>query len=235
MAQRGAFIVFEGCDRAGKTTQCKKLVDALNRKNVPTEFMNFPDRSTAIGQIINDYLQKKIHLPDKAVHLLFSANRWELEPKLREKLESGISLVVDRYSYSGVAFSAAKKGMDLQWCWNPEIGLLEPDAVFLLNLSEEAAAMRGGFGQERYENLDFQKQVKENFMAMKSSSWKLIDADKSLEDLHLEIMELFNKVYTTSHGTPFKRFASISRNNYFSLSKEKNIVNEKENAPIDKQ
>lgn len=41
---RGALIVFEGCDRSGKTTQCKKLVDALNSENIPASFMNFPGK-----------------------------------------------------------------------------------------------------------------------------------------------------------------------------------------------
>jgi dTMP kinase len=41
-SQRGAFIVFEGCDRAGKSTQCKKLVQALRQKNIEAEYMSFP-------------------------------------------------------------------------------------------------------------------------------------------------------------------------------------------------
>jgi dTMP kinase len=42
-------------------------------------FYIFTDRTTAIGQLINDYLVKNIDLTDNAVHLLFSANRWEME------------------------------------------------------------------------------------------------------------------------------------------------------------
>ena len=48
---RGAFIVLEGVDRCGKSTQARRLVDALD-----AEFMCFPDRTTAIGQMINAYL-----------------------------------------------------------------------------------------------------------------------------------------------------------------------------------
>ncbi|KAE8750365.1 hypothetical protein FOCC_FOCC002924 [Frankliniella occidentalis] len=204
MGRRGALIVFEGCDRAGKTTQCKMLVDALNKRNIRAEYMNFPDRSTAIGKIISDYLTKKIELPDKAVHLLFSANRWELEPIIRNKLASGVSLIVDRYSYSGVAFSAAKKGMDLKWCWNPEIGLPEPDAVLLLNLKEEVSSKRGGFGQERYEVSDFQRKVKSNYISLKTPLWQFIDADKTVEDLHQEILSTFNTIYKNSNGKPIQ-------------------------------
>lgn len=44
MAARGAFIVLEGCDRAGKTTQAKKLVDALNQLGRATKLLKFPGK-----------------------------------------------------------------------------------------------------------------------------------------------------------------------------------------------
>ena len=44
---------------------------------VPAELWNFPDRSTAIGQMINAYLASDSELDDASIHLLFSANRWE--------------------------------------------------------------------------------------------------------------------------------------------------------------
>lgn len=40
--KRGALIVFEGCDKAGKTTQCRKLVDKLRELGVTAQFMQFP-------------------------------------------------------------------------------------------------------------------------------------------------------------------------------------------------
>jgi thymidylate kinase len=41
---RGALIVFEGCDRAGKSTQCRKLVHILNERNIKAEYMGFPGK-----------------------------------------------------------------------------------------------------------------------------------------------------------------------------------------------
>jgi len=78
--------------------------------------------------------------------------------ELLRKLRAGTTLVVDRYAYSGVAFTAAKglPGLDRQWCMAPDVGLPAPDAVFFLDLSVEAAAARGGYGEERYEKADFQ-------------------------------------------------------------------------------
>ncbi|KAI0217690.1 Thymidylate kinase, partial [Lamellibrachia satsuma] len=131
------------------------------------------DRETAIGNIINQYLKKKYKLEDHAIHLLFTANTWESVPKMKELLQNGTTLVVDRYAYSGVAYSAAKQGIDMSWCRQTEIGLPKPDAVMFLQLSPEAASKRDGFGEERYEQKEFQDKVAQNYNKLKDESWKV--------------------------------------------------------------
>lgn len=74
---RGALIVLEGLDRSGKTSQCSRLVSHLEGKGISVEAWRFPDRKTDIGTMISSYLANKSQLDDQAVHLLFSANRWE--------------------------------------------------------------------------------------------------------------------------------------------------------------
>ena len=87
--ERGALIVFEGCDRSGKTTQVTTLVERLNKEGKPARMMRFPDRTTGIGSILNSYLTCAKELDDHAVHLLFSANRWELEQEIVSTLKAG--------------------------------------------------------------------------------------------------------------------------------------------------
>lgn len=189
--KRGALIVLEGVDKAGKTTQCKKLVQALQQSGSPAEMMRFPDRSTTIGQLISAYLEKKSELEDHTVHLLFSANRWELVPLMKKKLDQGTTLVVDRYAFSGVAFTSAKPGFSLDWCKNPDVGLPKPDLVMFLQLSPADAALRGQFGEERYETSAFQKTVQQKFehlMKDPSVNWQVIDASQSVEDVHKDII-----------------------------------------------
>ncbi|KAG2171590.1 hypothetical protein INT43_008316 [Umbelopsis isabellina] len=176
MAKRGALIVVEGCDRSGKSTQCAKLVEYLAANNMKAQLLKFPGkclthRTTSTGQMINSYLTNAAELNDQAVHLLFSANRWEAMDNMRALLLSGTTLVVDRYAYSGVAFTAAK-GLDISWCRNPDIGLLTPDLVLFLDLPIESAERRGGFGEERYEKRDMQIKVRELFLQMQDPLWK---------------------------------------------------------------
>merc|ERR1719483_1507871 len=151
------------CDRSGKTTQVQRIVDSLIKEGTPAKMMRFPDRTTAIGSIINSYLTCTKELDDHAVHLLFSANRWELEKEIQNTIDSGITLIIDRYAFSGVAFSAAKPGLSLNWCKKPDVGLPKPDLVCFLDVSESVAQQRADFGGERYELTEFQRRVRDNY------------------------------------------------------------------------
>ena len=147
---RGLFIVFEGLDRAGKSTQVNMLESFLKNMGKNTELMKFPDRSTLCGKIINDLLQDRtLNLEDEAFHTLFCTNRWEKKLDIIDKLKKGSNLVVDRYAYSGVAYSTAK-GLDISWTKNGDVGLPRPDIVFYMDLDPEIAAQRAGYGEERY-------------------------------------------------------------------------------------
>ena len=112
---RGALIVFEGLDRSGKTTQCSLLTQRLNSElGLKTVSLKYPNRDTPIGKLINDYLLKKVSFDDRCIHLMFSANRWEQNRVVKQYLDDGITCIVDRYAYSGVAYSAIKPGKFLK-------------------------------------------------------------------------------------------------------------------------
>eukprot|EP01084_Bolivina_argentea_P001867 3457_1 len=167
MRPRGAFIVLEGIDRCGKSSQCKKLLNYLTTNNISSKFYRFPNRESLTGKIINDYLTNKIKvLDDRCIHLLFAANRHESKTEIINDLNNGINIICDRYSYSGIAYSSAKNivnKMSIKWCTSSEYGLPKPDCVIFLNLSVNDAQKRGNYGDERYEKIEFQKNVKYAF------------------------------------------------------------------------
>jgi thymidylate kinase len=183
---RGAFIVLEGVDRCGKTTQSKLLLQRLVAAGLAAQAMRFPNRETATGRIINEYLTMPSSSPsssssssssddassekrttttrpldDCAIHLLFSANRWEASRDILETLANGTTIVCDRYAHSGVAFTSSKvvqeegdtnqqqqqqqQQLSLEWCRAPDRGLPAPDAVIYLQLSADQAEERGGY------------------------------------------------------------------------------------------
>ncbi|THX86881.1 thymidylate kinase [Aureobasidium pullulans] len=186
---RGKLIVFEGLDRSGKSTQCERLVSYLTEKGVPVEHRRFPDRTTPIGQMINNYLQGQTEQEDHVIHLLFSANRWEAVPSIEADINAGITVIIDRYYYSGCVYSAAKNNpsLSLSWSRHPEEGLPRPDLCLFLDISAEDAAKRGGWGEERYEKQELQDRVRQLFADMRAtddgSDFVTINAGQSLEEV----------------------------------------------------
>lgn len=193
--KRGALIIFEGLDRIGKTTQSKLLFEYLSQEcALPCERLAFPDRSTQIGSLINAYLQRQLEFNDQTIHLLFSANRWECMDSMRAKLLQGQTLIVDRYAYSGVAFSQAK-GLDKAWCQSCDVGLIKPDLVLYFHRGQRSECL-SHTGDERYETKQFQEKVEAQFEQFRSSShqWKDINVIneqnsnmREKESIHAEV------------------------------------------------
>ncbi|KAF5400022.1 Deoxythymidylate kinase (Thymidylate kinase) [Paragonimus heterotremus] len=181
----GIFVAIEGADRTGKSTQSSLLADALSKlTGKKTLLLKFPDRDTALGHHLNDYLLGDHNIDSHALHLLFTANRWEKQDELRNALSSGISVVADRYSYSGIAYTSAKSPPtpSWQWCCDMEKGLVEPDLVICLTPERfDHLKERNGYGTERYETDDFQQRVLENYIRLskdaKYADYSELDAE----------------------------------------------------------
>lgn len=216
---RGAFIVFEGLDRSGKTTQSTRLAAWLRTvpgPNTPkspraVEHLRFPDRSTAIGASLGAYLGGAIEQDDRAVHLLFSANRWERAAELERLLAAGTTCVVDRYYYSGCVYSAAKgvAGMDLEWCRGPEVGLPRPDVCLFFDLAPEEVLRRGGFGEERYERREMQARVRGLYEEMRGhgdegEDMVIVDAGRSMEEVEAQVQGIVEGVLRRLEERPYE-------------------------------
>jgi len=206
-ARRGLFIVFEGLDRSGKTSQSTRLADEMVKLGGKTKKMNFPDRQNCTGTIVNEYLKSSRDLSDECIHLLFSANRWEAREGIIKDLNDGMSIVCDRYCYSGVSYSTAK-GLSAKWCTAPDVGLPEPDVVVYLRINSEIAEQRGGYGEERYEKKAFQEKVGAQFENFCSSdkNWLIVDGAKTPDEVAKDIRDGLAKrglwLNTHHHGHP---------------------------------
>ena len=200
---RGLFVVFEGCDKCGKSTQMElthKYYSEFYKDyhghspSFRPELANpvkmvFPNRTTETGKVIDKYLTSDDEHPtyhDRAIHLLFSSNRWEQANTIHQQLLDRKLILCDRYAYSGVAYSAAK-GYDIEWCKQPDSGLPNPDLIFYLYLEPEDMKRRmeeDNEPKERGEQLEFQTLVEKKFRLLmkerdtethKGSQWIWID------------------------------------------------------------
>jgi thymidylate kinase len=169
------FIVFEGLDRVGKTTQVKLLAEKIPSSVVIT----FPNREGIIGKILDSYLKNKISLTTEAAHLLFSADRWEKKEFILNNITNGGVLIADRYIYSGLAYSIAN-GLSYDWCMKSDEGLPKPDIVVFIQKETTKSY------SEKYENVLFQEKVKTAYNKIMEESWLIFDY-KDIEELHSEI------------------------------------------------
>jgi len=180
---RGLLIALEGGDRCGKSTHAARLREHLTRNGEGCELLKFPDRTTPTGQVLDLFLWREVELPDRAAHLLFSANRWEAEDRIRALLHAGTHVVLDRYVDSGVAYSVAR-GVDPAWASCSDVGLPLPDLVLELTLPEENRAERPRFGDERYETSLLQSAATRAFVSRRrDDGWVVVDASGTEEEV----------------------------------------------------
>lgn len=87
---------------------------------------------------------------------------------IQQSLAAGVTIIADRYYHSGIVYSAAKQNpsLSLSWAKAPEVGLPRPDIVLFLDLEEEIARKRGGWGGEIYEKGEMQRRVRELFWGL---------------------------------------------------------------------
>lgn len=193
------FIVYEGCDGAGKSTQISLLSDYLLTRGKIVHNLVFPDRSTITGKIINEYLSKNKEVGNKidtdTLHMLFSANRYEkkefIQKILKEKPNEYI--IGDRYIYSGIAYSHAT-GCDYDFCKSIDKFLPKPDMLIYLDLNPSISLKRGEKGNEIYENTEFQNKVYKNYQRICLDSEVIGDTQLVFINANTSIDNVFENI-----------------------------------------
>lgn len=92
-------------------------------------------------------------------------------------------------------YSAAKNNPDLSLSWarDPDVGLPRPDVVVFLDLDEESAEKRGGYGEEKYEKKEMQKEVKRLFGVVRErqeESLAVVDAGASVDKVAEQVLKI---------------------------------------------
>uniref|UniRef100_A0A183D4B5 Thymidylate_kin domain-containing protein n=1 Tax=Gongylonema pulchrum TaxID=637853 RepID=A0A183D4B5_9BILA len=161
-----------------------------------------------LGRFIDRYLKKEVEMDPREAHLVFAANRQGLMSTMKEKLRSGTHLIVDRYAYSGIAYTLAKgdDSITMNWAKLADFGELKPDCVVFLDLPQEKAQRRSGFGDERFETDDFQEKVygvMKTLAADDKELWKVVDASPSVDEVAECIWKLIEPLLESASRKPF--------------------------------
>jgi len=187
-------VVFEGGDQAGKKTQSALLEKRLKLAKIKTKLFSFPDYTTPIGKEISRYLHGKRKFPPQVIHCLLAANRWEKIDEIRKSQEKNSVIIMNRYRESNLVYGLVN-GLKLDWLESLDHGLPKSDLVIILDVSQTESFSRKRSNRDRFErNKDFSNKISTTYrkMAVKKK-WKIVDATKSKQDVHEDIMKIFGK------------------------------------------
>ena len=142
------FIVLEGLDGAGKSTQIRMLRQLFADRGVESEYVHFPRFDSPVyGQLLARFLRGEFggvqEVDPYLVALIFAGDRADAAPQIRQWLAEGKAVVLDRYVYSNVGFQCAKlpageeRDRLADWIVNLEFGhnaLPRPDLSLFLDV-----------------------------------------------------------------------------------------------------
>lgn len=185
------FIVLEGLDGAGKSTQITKLREMFRAKGVESEYLHFPRFDAPIyGELIARFLRGDLGSVESVnpylVALLYAGDRADAAATIRRWIEEGKVVIVDRYVYSNIGYQCAKiaKGEERnklrEWILHTEFeefGIPKPDLSLFLDVpfafterkltevreGEDREYLQGG--KDIHEaSLDLQRRVREVYL-----------------------------------------------------------------------
>jgi len=188
MLPKGKIIVFEGIDKAGKTTQAKLLEKKLGSKCVR---IDFPDYSTPIGKEIKQFLDGKRDYPDEVKMILLSANKWEKKIQIEKIMAKGTTIIMNRYYQSNLVYGISK-GLKLDWLLSLDKGMPEADLVIVIDIKPKTLARRSKNVVDTFEkDLGLIRRVKKNYRILgKRFKWRIVEGENSVEEVHSQVLKI---------------------------------------------
>ena len=155
------FIVLEGPDFSGKTFHAEAVSLWLTKQGFAVQTLTFPNNQTPLGRFLKRALKEHIPLSMWTHHVLFSLHRWEFASWITDTLNRNYALIVERYAWSGTAYSwASDSEADPEKYMRLDAGLPQPDLVICLQTPFSDVLSRGGVAPSMFIDVDFQRQLR---------------------------------------------------------------------------
>ncbi|MDR0734948.1 MAG: dTMP kinase [Elusimicrobiota bacterium] len=199
---KAKFIVFEGPDRSGKSTQANLLSDYLSQREADVLLTREPGGDDVAERIRRLVLDPAHKVSPMAELLLYEASRAQhTQQKIIPALEAGKTVICERYTMSSCAYQGYGRGIDMDIInkLNDIATLnLKPDLTLVLLMSDKYFTERGEYlFSDRLEREDeaFRHKMRKGYreIAAKTANAVIIDADKPVAEIHKTVLrELSN-------------------------------------------
>lgn len=194
------FIVFEGPEGAGKSTQIARLSERLRARGIAPLLTREPGGTPAADAIREVILNPELRINPLAEFLLYSASRAQhVEEVIKPALEHQKLIISDRYYSASVAYQGYGRGLELDFIYalSGRVTLgIEPDLVILLDIDPalglERIAQRGQKDRLERADLAFHQRVRQGFLqqAQVKAHWHILDASQPITALSDAIWQL---------------------------------------------
>ncbi len=195
MAPRGWFIVFEGIDGSGKSTQIDLLSMKFRDQGVDHVLEREPSDGS-IGRFIRSYAEAgERYFSPETEALLFTADRFEHSKRISQILEQGTTVVCDRYYHSTLAYQGAA-GVDVAWLRDLQKFTPKPDLILLLDVDPERSLMRvSGRTLTIFENRSYLKRVRDLYLQFeRAGEMKLIDVEHPVDEVEAKVQRFVEEL-----------------------------------------
>lgn len=223
------FVVIEGLDGSGKSTQIQLIRDYFSRENISYQYLHFPRTSVEpFGGLVAAFLRGDFgnigEVHPRLVSLLYAMDRFDAKPLLENWIDQNTLILADRYVYSNIAFQCAKiydpvlrKELS-DWIWQLEFEYFKiPKPHLSLYLDVPFSFITGNLTRQRNgtdrdylagkidiheEDLEFQQKVHDAYRWQVQSHTDFIPVNCSLSDSKVK-----------SPGEIFSEILSLFRSN----------------------
>ena len=190
----GKFIVFYGINNLGKTTQAKLLVEKLQQNGLQAEYLKYPIYDLApSGPILNKYLRggNPHELSAREAQIIYTLNRTQFEPILKDKLKNGINIISEDYVGTGLAWGIGAN-VEEKFLKFINSHLLPEDIAFLFDGERFIDSTEKNHKHET--DGELLKKVREAHLRLgKELNWRKINANLSIEEIHRQILDYIQK------------------------------------------
>ena len=198
----GKFIVLDGPDGCGKSTQTKLLAQWLQQQGVDVQCFRDPG-TTAIGEKIRQILLNPEHnaMSTRTELLLYMAARAQLwQEKIAPALKADKCVILDRWLSSTCAYQGYAGGFGVEQIINIATDSLErpwPDLTIILDVDLETASRRLKPQLDRMEQkgTSYHQKVREGFLelAQQQKNFVVVNASGDIETVHKRVLELITE------------------------------------------
>jgi dTMP kinase len=199
----GFFLVFEGPEGSGKSTQIARLAERFAAAGADFVVTREPGGTPAADAIREVILDPALRVDAMTEFLLYAASRAQhVSEVIRPALAAGKLVISDRFSGASLAYQGYGRGLDLDFVTGLNHTVtagLGPDLTLLLDIDAarglERVASRGRKDRLEQADLSFHQRVREGFLAQarEEPNWVLVDADRSEEEVGEEIWQLIRR------------------------------------------